>query len=75
MYIRTQNKNQLINFDNFHIVSLDEEERQINAIHISGEKKIIVPLGTFEDLETARHEYEEILDSLLDEEIGTYEVE
>ena len=75
MYIRTQDRNCLINFDRFHQISLDEENYQINAIFFNGENKVVVPLGGFKTLEKAKAEYEEILDALLDEEVGTYEVE
>lgn len=75
MYIRTQDKRCLINFDRFHEVSLDEENCQINAIYFNGETRVVVPLGGFKTLEEAKTEYEDILDSLLDDDIGIHEVD
>lgn len=75
MYIRTQDNNALINFDRFHEIRLDKENCQINAIFYNGETKVVVPLGGYKTLEEAQKEYEDILDSLLDDSIGIHEVE
>lgn len=75
MYIRSQDRNSLINFDKFHQLTLDEENLQINAIFYNGDNKVVTPLGCYKTLERAKSEYEDIMDSLLDETIGIHEVE
>lgn len=64
----------IINFDNFHELSLDEENYEIYAT-VYTDKKIRVLVGRFDSLERARAEFREIEDSLLDDSIGMYEVE
>lgn len=71
MLIKWQNT--IINFDNFHEISLDEENCEIYATYYA-EKKIRVLVGRFTSLEQARAEFKEIEDSLLDEHVGMYEV-
>ena len=75
MYIRTQDRDTLINFDKFHEVFLDRESFMIFARYFCVDKKITVTLGRYDDLETAEKEYEDILESLCDEEVMIHEVE
>lgn len=75
MYIRTQDRDTLINFDKFHEVFLDREGLKIFARYFCVDKKITVTLGRYDDLETAEKEYEDILESLCDEEVMIHEVE
>lgn len=75
MYIRTQDRDTLINFNKFHEVFLDRESFEIFARYFCVDKKITVTLGRYDDLETAEKEYEDILESLCDEEVMIHEVE
>lgn len=76
MYIRTQDRDTLINFNKFHEVFLDRESFKIFARYFCLDKKITVTLGRYDDLETAEKEYEDILASLIYEEnVVVHEVE
>ena len=76
MYIQSQNKDTLINFDKFHELFLDRENLRICARYFCLDKKITVVLGEYTELETAQKEYDDILDSLIDEEnVAIHEVE
>lgn len=73
MYIQSQDRNTLINFDNFHEVFLDEEK--ICARYFCMDKKITVVLGEYKDMETAKKEFDDILDDLCDDEVGIHILE
>ena len=76
MYIRSQDRNTLINFENFNEICLNREDFEIYAVSYTESSKIRVLLGRYSDLETAEAEYEDILDSLCDENnVAIHEVE
>ena len=73
MYILSQDKKNLINFDNFHELFVDEGV--IWARVFSMDKKISVKLGEYGSNEEAEKEFEDIQDSLCDENVGMHLVE
>lgn len=62
MYILTQDRGTLINFDNFHEIFMDEG--CIYAKDFCEGKKIAVCLGTYNDQKELEFEFEQILKSL-----------
>ena len=70
MYIQSKDKNTVINLEKYDMVYLNEETCQI-IVHKSGDS---VVLGVFEDVEDARREFEDMLETLM-EEVNIHEVE
>ena len=73
MVVLAQDKRTLINFENFHEVFLDEENLKIIGRVFGNDKNLTVVLGVYDDLETAKKEFEDFEDSLLDDEVVIHE--
>ena len=73
MFILAQDKRTLINFNNFHEIFLDDENLRIVGRVFGNEKNLTVILGVYDDLETAKKEFKDFEDSLLDDEVGIHE--
>ena len=73
MVVLDQDKITLINFENFHEVFLDEENLKIIGRVFGNDKNLTVVLGVYDDLETAKKEFEDFEDSLLDDEVVIHE--
>ena len=73
MVVLAQDKRTLINFENFHEVFLDEENLRIIGRVFGNDKNLTVILGKYDDLETAKKEFKDFEDSLLDDEVVIHE--
>lgn len=73
MFILAQDKRTLINFNNFHEIFLDDENLRIVGRVFGNEKNLTVILGVYNDLETAKKEFRDFEDSLLDDEVAIHE--
>lgn len=65
MYIQSQDKMTMINFDNFH--ELYVNDTMICAIHYQLDKKINVVLGKYESHEKAMREFDNIMNDMIDD--------
>lgn len=73
MYLMAQDKRTLINLDNFHEVFLDDESLMIVARVFSDNKNLTIILGQYKDIETAKNEFSDFQESLLDDEVAIHE--
>lgn len=73
MVVLAQDKRTLINFENFHEVFLDEENLRIIGRVFGNDKNLTVILGEYNNLETAKKEFKDFEDSLLDDEVVIHE--
>ena len=75
MYIRTKDNKHLINFDNFHEIMIDEENLTLYAVYYCCGDKKIVTLGQFKTLGELQKEYDDLEDSLCDDDVAIFMVE
>lgn len=69
MYIRNQSGDELINFDNWLGIEISGD----TIVAFRDDKKIV--LGRYEDPERLEREYNDLMESLLDPDVGIHEVE
>ena len=65
MYIQSQDKMTMINFDNFHELCVNDT--MICALRYQHDKKINIVLGRYESNEKAMEEFNNIMDDMIDE--------
>lgn len=65
MYIQSQDKMTMINFDNFH--ELYVNDTMICALRYQQDKKINIVLGRYENNEKAMEQFNNIMDDMINE--------
>lgn len=65
MYIQSQDKQTMINFDNFHALCVNDT--MLCAIKYQADRKVNVVLGTYDSNEEAMEEFESIMEDMMDE--------